>query len=175
MAAVDSIPKTKFKKQKKRKRVLEEEDEKTAPKQSRPEPKKAPGVVNGDIGHMNPNLLAEFIFQKLRYRYRNLNSQELEAKSLASNIFQDTTAFGSERALENLPAFIESFSSGTDLSSSDSKPGTPHTIVIAASGLRAAEVTRSLREFQSKDSAVAKLFAKHIKLAESIEYVSRTR
>ena len=34
---------------------------------------------------------------------------------------------------------------------------------------------RALRIFQTKDSVVAKLFAKHIKLKDAIEYVRRTR
>jgi protein CMS1 len=35
--------------------------------------------------------------------------------------------------------------------------------------------TRCLRKFQSQDAAVAKLFAKHIKLPEAIDYVKRTK
>lgn len=53
--------------------------------------------------------------------------------------------------------------------------GAPHTLVITGAGLRAATVTRALRVFQNKDSAVAKLFAKHIKLDEARAYVARTR
>lgn len=34
---------------------------------------------------------------------------------------------------------------------------------------------RALRAFQTKDATVAKLFAKHIKLGEAIEWVKRTR
>jgi uncharacterized protein YdcH (DUF465 family) len=34
---------------------------------------------------------------------------------------------------------------------------------------------RALRQFQNKDSAVAKLFAKHIKLDEARETVKKTR
>lgn len=34
---------------------------------------------------------------------------------------------------------------------------------------------RSLGKFQSQDSAVGKLFAKHIKLPDAIEYVKRTK
>ena len=34
---------------------------------------------------------------------------------------------------------------------------------------------RSLRIYQSPDSAVAKLFAKHIKMPEAIDYVKRTK
>lgn len=34
---------------------------------------------------------------------------------------------------------------------------------------------RSLRIYQSPDSAVAKLFAKHIKMPEAVDYVKRTK
>jgi len=53
--------------------------------------------------------------------------------------------------------------------------GSPHTIVLTAAGLRAADLTRSLRKFQTKDVHVTKLFAKHIKLKEAIETVKTSR
>ena len=34
---------------------------------------------------------------------------------------------------------------------------------------------RALRTFQTKEAVVAKLFAKHIKLKDAIEYVKKTR
>lgn len=61
------------------------------------------------------------------------------------------------------------------LSNASVEKGTPHTLVIASSGIRAADVTRALRSFQSQSSFVAKLFAKHIKLKEAIETVKNTR
>ena len=36
-------------------------------------------------------------------------------------------------------------------------------------------VNRALREFQTKDAMVAKLFAKHIKLDEAIKTVQKSR
>ena len=53
--------------------------------------------------------------------------------------------------------------------------GHPHTIIVAAAGLRAADLTRALRQFQTKESMVAKLFAKHIKLKEAVETAKKTR
>lgn len=53
--------------------------------------------------------------------------------------------------------------------------GSPHTLVITAAGLRAADLTRALRKFQTKDSMVAKLFAKHIKLKDAVEMVKKSR
>ena len=53
--------------------------------------------------------------------------------------------------------------------------GHPHTIIVAAAGLRAADLARALRKFQSKQALVAKLFAKHIKLKEAVETVKKSR
>lgn len=84
--------------------------------------------------------------------------------------------------MENLPAFIEQFKDerrsdkpGKTLSDAVKQKSTPHTIVIAASGIRAADLTRALRKFQTKDSLIAKLFAKHIKLQEAIKMVKEAK
>lgn len=82
-----------------------------------------------------------------------------------------------------MPAFLEQFSgprrkknkAGKKLSDASTEKGSPHTLVVAGAGLRAADVTRALRKFQTKEAMVAKLFAKHIKLKEAIEMVKTTR
>ena len=104
------------------------------------------------------------------------------------------------RMLKNLPDFLKHYSSrggGHEFSASSSKEaGSPHTIVVTSAGLRAADVARYailltgetfscnraslilqrvLRIFQTKESAVAKLFAKHIKLKDAIDHVKKTR
>lgn len=61
------------------------------------------------------------------------------------------------------------------LSRAPEAKGTPHTLVIAAAGLRAADLTRALRQYQTKDAMVAKLFAKHIKLRDAVDMVKKTR
>ena len=74
---------------------------------------------------------------------------------------------------------MESFSrykgQGSSLKKSSEATGTPHTLIIAAAALRAADLTRAVRKFQSNDNAVAKLFAKHIKLKEQVEYCKKYR
>lgn len=47
--------------------------------------------------------------------------------------------------------------------------------MVAGAGLRAADLTRSLRKYQTKEALVAKLFAKHIKLKEAVETVKKSR
>lgn len=56
--------------------------------------------------------------------------------------------------------------------------GAPTLIYIAAAALRVADVTRILKDKKlrgDKGGEVAKLFAKHFKLAQHIDYLKRTR
>lgn len=93
-----------------------------------------------------------------------------------ASVISDSTDFPSKRTTDNLAAFLEHRSkSSKKLSTAPNEKGCPHTIIIAAAGQRAADLTRAVRKFQTKDCAVAKLFAKHIKLKEAIDTVSKTR
>jgi protein CMS1 len=57
--------------------------------------------------------------------------------------------------------------------------GAPHTIVVTASGIRAADLCRSLKSGLPKegikDPNVAKLFAKHMKLAEQVAHLKKSK
>ena len=96
------------------------------------------------------------------------------------NVIVDTTVFAPERILTKLPAFLEQFAaargqeSSLKLSDSPKEKGSPHTLVVAGAGLRAANITRALRKFQTKTSLVAKLFAKHIKIQEAVDTVKKS-
>ena len=50
----------------------------------------------------------------------------------------------------------------------------PRIIILCLSGLRCADVVRAVRDHKGPGE-VAKLFAKHLKLAEQIKYLSKTR
>lgn len=64
--------------------------------------------------------------------------------TIVESAFVDTTQWPHTRTLENLPRFIETFSgkSEVDLSKSAEGEGSPHTIVVCAAALRAADATR---------------------------------
>jgi protein CMS1 len=57
--------------------------------------------------------------------------------------------------------------------------GAPHTIIVTASGIRAADLCRSLKSGLPKegvkDPNVAKLFAKHMKLAEQVTHLKKNK
>lgn len=96
---------------------------------------------------------------------------------LTESAFADTGIWSGERIRENIPAFLESMTglSSSDLSKAPEQKGSPHTIVVCAAAIRAADVTRVMRCYQSEAASVAKLFAKHIKLKDAMNFIERTR
>ena len=60
-----------------------------------------------------------------------------------ASAIRDTTSWESPRSLEQLPAFLEAFSEDAKkLGHAAKENGSPHTIIVAAAGLRAADVVR---------------------------------
>jgi protein CMS1 len=61
----------------------------------------------------------------------------------AGNAIKDTTSFQKPRTLENLPEFLEKFAGEKEKLDQATKVfGAPHTIVVSAAGLRAADAVR---------------------------------
>ncbi|KAK2743402.1 hypothetical protein FQN57_004867 [Myotisia sp. PD_48] len=135
------------------------------------------GGIDEAIGNMDGQLLADFFVQKAKRHNKELSAVELNDLYIPVHAFRDTSSWKSKRKLENMPDFLKTFSSdhGASLSQASEINGDPHTLVITLAGLRAAEITRALRQFQNQECAVAKLFAKHIKLKEAQESVEKTR
>ncbi|KAI3113220.1 hypothetical protein CBS147333_3212 [Penicillium roqueforti] len=131
--------------------------------------------IDESIGKMDGRLLGDHFAQKAKRHEKELSAVELSDLSIPYSAFLDTSSFTSSRKLEQLPEFLKSFSKGADLSKSSEKNGTPHTLVISGAAMRAADVVRALRSFQTKDSIVGKLFAKHIKLEEAKQFLQRAR
>ncbi|KAL1963737.1 hypothetical protein VTN77DRAFT_7803 [Rasamsonia byssochlamydoides] len=159
-------------KNKKNKNKSEKEDvKKEQERQERPE------EVNESISKMDGRLLADYFMQKAKRHNKDLSAVELNDLSVPEQAFLDTTSFEASRTLAQLPAFLKAYSpeKGAGLSKASEEKGCPHTLVVAAAGLRAADLVRALRTFQNKEATVAKLFAKHIKLDEAKQFLQRTR
>ncbi|GLI77157.1 protein cms1 [Penicillium ochrochloron] len=134
------------------------------------------GGVDESIGKMDGGLLADYFAQRAQKLDKELSAVELSDLSVPDSAFLDTTSFSDSRTLDKLPDFLKTFSpKSADLSKASEKKGTPHTLVISAAALRAADVVRALRAFQTKEAIVGKLFAKHIKLEEAKQFLERAR
>ena len=183
----------------KRKRATESDAQSTSKRAAKRKKTKAPKDivddaldeelgVNHALAHMNSQLLADHLLQRTKRFHDDLSLVELEDLALPASAITDTTSFTDSRTTDQFPKFLETFadSTGTStktatkkkkqkLSQAATEKGSPHTLVIAGAGLRAADLTRTLRPYQTKESQVAKLFAKHIKLKEAVEMCKKTR
>ncbi|KAF4124527.1 protein CMS1 [Geosmithia morbida] len=71
----------------------------------------------------------------------------------------DTSAWRSDRTQEKLATFMEKFCQKPEsLTKPPKKKGSPHTLIVAGAGLRAAD-----------------LFAKHMKVAEQVEFLKNKK
>ncbi|KAM0718207.1 hypothetical protein Q7P37_006539 [Cladosporium fusiforme] len=137
--------------------------------------------VNHAIAHMDSSLMADHIAQRTKRFRPDVSVVEAEDLHVPSSAILDTTSNTETRTTDKLPAFLEQFAGprrskkGSKLLNAPEAKGSPHTLIVAGGGLRAADLTRALRKFQTKDCMVAKLFAKHIKIKEAIETVKKTR
>lgn len=105
-----------------------------------------------------------------------LTSIELSDMYLPASAFLDTSTFsGTGRTLATVASFITTFTVREDLKSANKEFGRPHTLVLAASAIRVADLTRSLKpHLKSKTAEPAKLFGKE-KVATQVATLEKTR
>nr|XP_036580838.1 uncharacterized protein CTRU02_09231 [Colletotrichum truncatum]KAF6788910.1 hypothetical protein CTRU02_09231 [Colletotrichum truncatum] len=132
--------------------------------------------INESFAVMDNQLLADYTAQKLTRFATDLSPVELSDLSISANAIKDTTSWSEPRSLNKLPEFLEKFAEKPEkLPTAPEKKGAPHTIIVAGAGLRAADIVRAVRGFQTKKSTVAKLFAKHMKVEEQVKFLQGTR
>ncbi|KAH0607491.1 uncharacterized protein H6S33_002525 [Morchella sextelata] len=136
-------------------------------KKAKPAPKSTPitttpddGSIDPTIAHMDPPLLADHLISRHKHWHPTLSAVELHDAHIPAAHFGDTTHWQSQRSLANLPNYLEKCcrvagAKKFRLDQAAEAHGAPHTL--------------------SKDAMVAKLFAKHIKLAESVEVCKNNR
>lgn len=132
--------------------------------------------LNTGIALMDSQLMADHLAQRTTRFGTDLSSVELADlyisrkafsqertnnvanQSTTAGAIQDTTSWQEPRTLEKLPDFLEMFTKEPkSLGKAPKQKGAPHTIIVAGAGLRAADVVRALRKYQSKENSVAKL------------------
>ncbi|KAI1499974.1 U3-containing 90S pre-ribosomal complex subunit-domain containing protein [Biscogniauxia marginata] len=132
--------------------------------------------LNKKIASLDSFLLADHLAQKTRRFGTDLTPVELSGLDISPNAIRDTTSFQELRSLENLPSFLEAHAEKPEqMGEAPKQNGSPHTIIVAGAGLRAADLVRAVRKYQKKNNAVAKLFAKHIKIEDSKQFLQKHR
>ncbi|OCL02759.1 hypothetical protein AOQ84DRAFT_443158 [Glonium stellatum] len=129
--------------------------------------------INVAFSRMDSRLLADYIAQRtLRFGERELSTVELADRHFPENAIQDTSQWDKPRTLENFASFFKHFSNDSQ-NDPELPKGSPRALVITASGLRAADISRALKNGLAKKGeerlSIAKLFAKHIKFPEAVK------
>jgi protein CMS1 len=120
-------------------------------------------------------LLGDLFAQKIGKHYSNSTVLEQHDISIPKHWIQDTTDFDHPHVTANLPAFLEKFVGNKDMLASNDVNGSPKVVVVSSSGIRVADVVRDLKDFNQPLSKVAKLFPKHMKFQENIDYLAKTQ
>jgi len=108
----------------------------------------------------------------------NNSVTQIEKDEINDQSFVNSSLTSEQRSLSNLSSFIKQVypnwkkNLGKPPKESDYK-GQPSVLVVTQSAIRAVEVIRSLNEF-SKYCKVGKLFSKHMKVKEQVEYLSKS-
>ncbi|KAM0195071.1 hypothetical protein ACHAPA_005666 [Fusarium lateritium] len=183
-----------------KKRQAEDTPAQPKPKKSKKRKANAPDdeLLDTELGlntlfnKMDNQLLADHLAQKLGRFGTELSAVEISDMTVSANAIQDTTSWQESRTLDKFPEFLESITEDPELlKKSAKKKGAPHTLIVAGAGLRAADIVRyvattrwgerktnggrSMRKFQSKDNSIAKLFAKHMKVEEQVQFLEKHR
>ncbi|KAJ6547348.1 U3-containing 90S pre-ribosomal complex subunit-domain containing protein [Mycena capillaripes] len=133
------------------------------------------------ITEQPPHALAEYLSTCQAKTFSSkMSAIELEDIRIPADFIADTSIWTGPRTLDNLVDFIVKVlpSLRLRLSQRSKTTGAPTLLFIAGAALRVVDVTRVLKDKKlrgEKGGEVAKLFAKHFKLAEHVTYLRRTK
>ncbi|KPV75847.1 uncharacterized protein RHOBADRAFT_52866 [Rhodotorula graminis WP1] len=130
-----------------------------------------------DMGLLPPEALADRLADKQKRALPNLTALELDEQRISQSMILDTATV---EARDSLLAFMKEALPTTcnTLAKMPKATGSPRIIVVAGAALRVADLCRDVKSFKTKTKDglidVAKLFAKHFKLSEHVEYMQKT-
>ncbi|KAK4058864.1 Protein cms1 [Microbotryomycetes sp. JL221] len=126
------------------------------------------------VGLLPPEIIADRLADKQAKALPKLSAIELTDLRIPQSFIQDTSHVN-ER--DNLEQFIRKAlpTMPSTLAKVPKAEGAPRILVIAGAALRVADLCREAKPFKTKEIDVGKLFAKHFKLSEHVEYLKSTK
>ncbi|GAA5882709.1 hypothetical protein JCM1840_001382 [Sporobolomyces johnsonii] len=130
-----------------------------------------------DTALLPVEVLADRIADKQKRALPNLSGLELDEQRISQSMIMDTSSVSTR---DSLLGFMKAAlpTACTTLGKMPKATGSPRIIVCAGAALRVADLCRDVKSFKTKTKDgvidVAKLFAKHFKLAEHADYMKKT-
>ncbi|KAF4603877.1 hypothetical protein EYR40_001050 [Pleurotus pulmonarius] len=176
--AVENAERNEAKEEKKRKRKEKVKEKKL--KRRKLVATDLEGAETRSMTCSSPEELAQYLASFQAKSFPKMTSIELDDMQIPASAVTDTRTWTGPRSLDNLVDFIcQSLPTlRTRLGQKSKSNGSPTLIFVAGAALRVADVTRVLRDKKlrgDKGGEVAKLFAKHFKLSEHVNYLQRTK
>ncbi|WBW72165.1 U3-containing 90S preribosome complex subunit Cms1 [Schizosaccharomyces osmophilus] len=126
----------------------------------------------------SPDILSDIINNQIRINFKDLSAVELQDRFIKSSYIEDTIDFPNERETGNYPEYVthafKKNNQENEFNKVDSN-GSPTTLIFCLSALRALDIVKALRKLQTEEFKITKLFGKHIKLDEHIEYCKNNK
>ncbi|KAI9308528.1 U3-containing 90S pre-ribosomal complex subunit-domain containing protein [Cunninghamella echinulata] len=172
--------------QEKRKRSEVEEqvdktkvDEETAPKKkqkknnNKKKAKKSNDIYQDmKIWTESPTIQAEYLLDRMKKALPTLT--DLEIVPVLPESLVDNSKFKQEHTIDNLSNYVKfGVLRHKQLAKKPTTLASPRVLVITHAALRAADLGRGLKEF-AEVARIAKLFAKHFKMSEQVEFLKST-
>ncbi|KAI8973623.1 U3-containing 90S pre-ribosomal complex subunit-domain containing protein [Mycotypha africana] len=121
----------------------------------------------------NTTVQAEYLADRQKIALPNLSSVELDEQSIPVDHLVNNENFKQEHVLDALSNYIKFGVAGhKKLGKKPTVKASPVALVITHSAVRAVDLVRALKDFSST-AKVAKLFAKHFKIEEQIDFLGR--
>ncbi|KAI9508489.1 U3-containing 90S pre-ribosomal complex subunit-domain containing protein [Russula earlei] len=132
------------------------------------------------VASRSPTVISEYLSTMQGRTFSKMSALELRDRHIPESSILDTTAWTASRNLDTLVDFITQAvpSLHTRLLQRTKSCGAPTLIFLTGAALRVADVTRVLKNKTlqgEKGAGIAKLFAKHFKLEEHINYLKKTK
>ncbi|KAK4686080.1 protein CMS1, partial [Tremellales sp. Uapishka_1] len=131
---------------------------------------------NVPITHLSTTDLSTALLKSIRESYRNATAMELEDVVIPDDRLLPPPTYkpivAEPTSFEPLIKRIETLLLATQKAKLPN--ATPRIIILSLSGLRCADVVRGVRGVKG-EGEVAKLFAKHFKLADQVKYLEKTK
>ncbi|KAG1146374.1 hypothetical protein G6F37_000601 [Rhizopus arrhizus] len=160
----------------KRKNIPESEEQQPKKKKKKQQKKKKGSNNPFDtisIWKENAAIQAAYVKDRQMIALPDLSTVELEEQYLPEEIFVNNEKFNQEHTLEALPNYIKFGVAGhKKLLKKPEALASPVALVVTHSAIRAVDLVRALKEF-SKTAKIAKLFAKHFKIEEQVNFLER--
>ncbi|KAJ7063101.1 U3-containing 90S pre-ribosomal complex subunit-domain containing protein [Mycena amicta] len=133
------------------------------------------------VAEQSPHELAEYLAAMQSKTYGGtMSALELEDMRIPPSSIADTTIWTESRTLDGFADFVAKVlpSLRLRLAQRSKTNGAPTLLFVAGAALRVVDVTRVLKDPKlrgDKGGEVAKLFARHFKVAEHVSYLRRTK